>query len=117
MKKIKLDKKKLDINWKEGGRVTSNWCNYFLIEREDQHYLIEVANWKAFLVTIFLIPFILVVLLIFALHWCVEKVFDIINQPIRPSTATFSTLFSKNKVRTDLIEKHNLQRFKDCEQD
>lgn len=114
MKKIKLNKQKLNEKWKEGGRVASKWCNYYLIEKEDKHYLVEVANWKAYLVTLTLTPFILFVLVIVGLHWCVEKVFNSVNQPIQPAIATFSTLFTKDKVRTDWVKKENLHLFKDC---
>jgi len=52
MKKIKLNKQKLNEKWEEGGRVASRWCNYYLVEKDDNHYLIEVANWKAYLVSL-----------------------------------------------------------------
>lgn len=114
MKKIKLNKQKLNEKWKEGGRVASRWCNYYLIERDDKHYLVEVANWKAYLVTLLCSPFILFVLVIVGLHWCIEKVFNSVNQPIQPAIATFSTLLNKDKVRTDWVKKEDLHLFKDC---
>ena len=114
MKQIKLNKQKLNEKWKDGGRETSKWCNYYLIYKEDKYYLVEVANWKACLVTLLLTPFILFVVIIAGLHWCLGKFFNLIDQPIQPTIATFSTLFKKNKVRTDQVEKENLHRFKDC---
>lgn len=114
MKEIKLNKQKLNEKWKDGGRETSKWCNYYLICKEDKYYLVEVANWKAYLVTLLLTPFILFVVIIAGLHWCVEKVFNLINQPIHPTVATFSTLFTKEKVRTDWVKKQDLHMFKDC---
>ena len=114
MKKVKLNKQKLNETWKEGGRVASKWCNYYLIYKEDKYYLVEVANWKAYLVTLLLTPIIIFVFVVAGLHWFIEKVFNLINQPVQPSIASFSTLFSKSKVRTDWVKKEHLQNFKDC---
>ena len=114
MKKIKLNKQKLNEKWKEGGRVASMWCSYYLVEKEDKHYLIEEANWKAYLVTLLLTPIIIFVFVVAGLHWFIEKVFNLINQPVQPSVAVFSTLFRKSKVRTDWVKKEHLQNFKDC---
>lgn len=114
MKKIKLNKHKLNEKWKEGGRVASKWCNYYLIEKEDKHYLVEVANWKAYIVTLLLTPLIIFVVVVAGLHRFIEKVFNSIDKPIKPAIAAFSTLFRKSKVRTDCVEKENLHKFKDC---
>lgn len=114
MKKVKLNKQKLNEKWKEGGRVASKWCNYYLIYKEDKYYLVEVANWKAYLVTLLLTPIIIFVFVVAGLHWFIEKFFNLINQPVQPSIAAFSTLFSKSKVRTDWVKKEHLHNFKDC---
>ena len=42
------------------------------------------------------------------------KFFNLINQPVQPSIAAFSTLFTKSKVRTDWVKKEHLHNFKDC---
>ena len=39
-----------------------------------------------------------------------EKFFNLINQPVQPSIAVFSTLFRKSKVRTDLVKKEHLHK-------
>ena len=114
MKKIKLNKQKLNEKWKEGKRVASRWCNYYLVEKDNKHYLIEVANWKAYLVTLLLTPIIIFVFVVAGLHWSIEKVFNLINQPVQPAVAVFSTLFTKSKVRTDWVKKEHLHNFKDC---
>ena len=114
MKKIKLNKQKLNEKWKEGGRVTSRWCSYYLVEKDDKHYLVEEANWKAYLVTLLLTPIIIFVFVVAGLHLFIEKVFNLINQPVQPSIAAFSTLFRKSKVRTDLVNEEYLHNFKDC---
>ena len=114
MKKIKLNKQKLNEKWKEGGRVASCWCSYYLVEKEDKHYLVEEANWKAYLVTLLITPIIVFVFVVAGLHWFIEKVFNSINQPVQPSIVAFSTLFRKSKVRTDLVNEEYLHNFKDC---
>ena len=106
MKKIKLNKQKLKEKWKEGGRVASMWCNYYLVEKDDKYYLVEVANWRAYLATLLLTPIIIFVFAVAGLHWFIEKVFNLIDQPVQPSIAVFSTLFRKSKVRTDLVENY-----------
>lgn len=113
MSKIKLNKQKLNEKWKEGGRVASKWCNYYLICKEDNYYLVEVANWKAYLVTLLLTPIIIFVFVVAGLHWFIEKFFNLINQPVNPSIAAFSTLFRKSKVRTDWVKNEHLQDFED----
>ena len=101
MKKMKLNKQKLNGKWEEGGRVASRWCNYYLVEKDDKHYLIEVANWKAYLVSLVCSPLILV----FFIHWTINKVAERVDLSSTPVSKVLSTLFTKEKVRTDLVEK------------
>jgi hypothetical protein len=114
VKKIKLNKQKLNEKWKEGGRVASRWCSYYLVEKEDNHYLIEEANWKAYLVTLVCSPLILVLFVLSLIQWTFNKIaerFDISSTPV---STVLSTLFTKEKVRTDWVKKEHLQNFKDC---
>lgn len=113
MKKIKLNKKSLDGLWKDGGRKTSTWCNYYLVEKDDNYYLIEAANWKSYIATLLLSPLIVFIALVAALHWLVEKILliDKLRQPCEP---TMLTLFTKEKVRTDVVRKEDIKMFKNC---
>ena len=74
MKKLKLNKQKLNEKWKEGGRVASKWCDYYLVEKEDEHYLIEEANWKAYLVSLVCSPLILILFVLSLIQWTLNKI-------------------------------------------
>ena len=114
MKKIKLNKQKLDEKWKEGGRVTSRWCNYYLIEKGDMHYLIEAANWKAYLVTLLCSPLLIILFVLYALHWLILQIAERVDLSRTPTGKVITTLFTKDKVRTDWVKKKDLHLFKDC---
>ena len=114
MKKIKLNKQKLNEKWKEGGRVASRWCNYYLVEKDDKHYLIEVANWKAYLVSLVCSPLILILFVLSLIQWTINKIAERVDLSITPVNKVLSTLFTKEKVRTDWVKKKDLHNFKDC---
>ncbi len=114
MKKIKLNKQKLNEKWKEGGRVASRWCNYYLVEKDDKHYLIEVANWKAYLVSLVCSPLILILFVLSLIQLAINKVAERIDLSSTPVSKVLSTLFTKEKVRTDWVKKKDLHNFKDC---
>ena len=113
MKKIKLNKQKLNEKWKEGGRVASRWCNYYLVEKDDKHYLIEVANWKAYLVSLVCSPLILVLFILSLIQWSINKVAERVDLSSTPVSKVLSTLFTKEKVRTDWVKRKDLHNFKD----
>ena len=114
MKKIKLNKQKLNEKWKEGGRVASRWCNYYLVEKDDKHYLVEVANWKAYLVSLVCSPLILIIFVLSLIQWTLNKIAERVDLSSTPVSKVLSTLFTKEKVRTDWVKKEHLQNFKDC---
>lgn len=114
MKKIKLNKQKLNEKWKEGGRVASRWCNYYLVEKDDKHYLIEVANWKAYLVSLVCSPLILILFVLSLIQWTINKIAERVDLSSTPVSKVLSTLFTKEKVRTDWVKKKDLHNFKDC---
>lgn len=114
MKKIKLNKQKLNEKWKEGGRVASRWCNYYLVEKDDKHYLIEVANWKAYLISLVCSPLILILFVLSLIQWAINKVAERVDLSSTPVSKVLSTLFTKEKVRTDWVKKKDLHNFKDC---
>ena len=114
MKKIKLNKQKLNEKWKEGGRVASRWCNYYLVEEDDKHYLIEVANWKAYLVSLVCSPLILILFVLSLIQWTINKIAEQVDLSSTPVSKVLSTLFTKEKVRTDWVKKKDLHNFKDC---
>lgn len=113
MKKIKLNKQKLN-EFKEGGRVASRWCNYYLVEKDDKHYLIEVANWKAYLVSLVCSPLILILFVLSLIQWTINKIAERVDLSSTPVSKVLSTLFTKEKVRTDWVKKKDLHNFKDC---
>ena len=114
MEKIKLNKQKLNERWQEGGRVTNKWCNYYLVERDDKHYLIEVANWKAYLVSLVCSPLILILFVLSLIQWTINKIAERVDLSSTPVSKVLSTLFTKEKVRTDWVKKKDLHNFKDC---
>ena len=114
MKKIKLNKQKLNEKWKEGGRVANRWCNYYLLEKDDKHYLIEVANWKAYLVSLVCSPLILILFVLSLIQWTINKIAERVDLSSTPVSKVLSTLFTKEKVRTDWVKKKDLHNFKDC---
>ncbi len=114
MKKVKLNKQKLNEKWKEGGRVTSSWCDYYLVEKEDKHYLIEEANWKAYLVSLVCSPLILVLFVLSLIQWTLNKIAERVDISSTPVSKVLSTLFAEEKVRTDWVKKKDLHNFKDC---
>lgn len=114
MKKIKLNKQKLNVKWKEGGRVTSRWCDYYLVEKDDKHYLVEVANWKAYLISLVCSPLILILFVLSLIQWAINKVAERIDLSSTPVSKVLLTLFTKDKVRTDWVKKKELHNFKDC---
>lgn len=114
MKKIKLNKQKLNEKWKEGGRVASKWCNYYLIEKEDKHYLVEAANWKAYLIALICSPLLLILLILSAIQWLIDQLANRIDLSKTPVAKVMSTLFTDDKVRTDWVKKKDLHKFKDC---
>ena len=114
MKKIKLNKQKLNEKWKEGGRFTSRWCDYYLVEKDDKHYLIEVANWKAYLVSLVCSPLILILFVLSLIQWTINKIAERVDLSSTPVSKVLSTLFTKEKVRTDWVKKKDLHNFKDC---
>lgn len=114
MKKIKLNKQKLNEKWKEGGRVASRWCDYYLVEKDDKHYLVEVANWKAYLVSLVCSPLILILFVLSLIQWTINKVAERVDLSSTPVSKVLSTLFTKEKVRTDWVKKKDLHNFKDC---
>ena len=114
MKKVKLNKQKLNEKWEEGGRVASRWCNYYLVEKDDKHYLIEVANWKAYLVSLVCSPLILILFVLSLIQWTINKIAEQVDLSSTPVGKVLSTLFTKEKVRTDWVKKKDLHNFKDC---
>ena len=114
MNKVKLNKQKLNEKWKEGGRVASRWCNYYLVEKDDKHYLIEVANWKAYLVSLVCSPLILILFVLSLIQWTINKIAERVDLSSTPVSKVLSTLFTKEKVRTDWVKKKDLHNFKDC---
>ena len=114
MKKIKLNKQKLNEKWKEGGRVASRWCDYYLVEKDDKHYLVEVANWKAYLVSLVCSPLILILFVLSLIQWIITKVAERVDLSSTPVSKVLLTLFTKDKVRTDWVKKKDLHNFKDC---
>ena len=114
MKKIKLNKQKLNEKWKEGGRVASRWCNYYLVEKDDKLYLVEVANWKAYLVTLVCSPLILILFVLSLIQWAINKIAEQVDLSSTPVSKVLLTLFTKDKVRTDWVKKKDLHNFKDC---
>lgn len=114
MKKIKLNKQKLNEKWREGGRVASKWCDYYLLEKDDKHYLIEVANWKAYLVSLVCSPLILILFVLSLIQWTINKIAERVDLSPTPVSKVLSTLFTKEKVRTDWVKKKDLHNFKDC---
>ena len=114
MKKVKLNKQKLNEKWEEGGRVASRWCNYYLVEKDDKHYLIEVANWKAYLASLVCSPLILILFVLSLIQWTINKIAERVDLSSTPVSKVLSTLFTKEKVRTDWVKKKDLHNFKDC---
>jgi len=114
MKKVKLNKQKLNEKWEEGGRVASRWCNYYLVEKDDKHYLIEAANWKAYLVSLVCSPLILILFVLSLIQWTINKIAERVDLSSTPVSQVISTLFTKEKVRTDWVKKKDLHNFKDC---
>ena len=114
MKKIRLNKQKLNEKWKEGGRVASRWCDYYLVEKDDKHHLIEVANWKAYLVSLVCSPLILILFVLSLIQWTINKIAERVDLSSTPVSKVLSTLFTKEKVRTDWVKKKDLHNFKDC---
>lgn len=114
MKKIKLNKQKINEKWKEGGRVASRWCDYYLVEKDDKHYLIEVANWKAYLVSLVCSPLIIILFILSLIQWTINKIAERVDLSSTPVSKVLSTLFTKSKVRTDWVKKEDLHNFKDC---
>lgn len=114
MEKIKLNKQKLNEKWQEGGRVTNKWCNYYLVERDDKHYLIEVANWKAYLIALISSPLYFILFILSALLWIIERIAERVDLSETPFSKVLLTLFTKDKVRTDWVKKKELHNFKDC---
>ena len=114
MKKVKLNKQKLNEKWEEGGRVASRWCNYYLVEKDDKHYLIEVANWKAYLVSLVCSPLILILFVLSLIQWTINKIAERVDLSSTPVSEVLLTLFTKEKVRTDWVNEEHLQNFKDC---
>ena len=114
MKKVKLNKQKLNEKWEEGGRVASRWCNYYLVEKDDKHYLIEVANWKAYLVSLVCSPLILVLFVLSLIQWTINKIAEQVDLSSTPVSKVLSTLFTKESARTDWVKKEHLHNFKDC---
>lgn len=114
MEKIKLDKQKLNEKWQEGGRVTNKWCNYYLVERDDKHYLVEVANWKAYLIALISSPLYFILFILDALLWLIERIAERVDLSETPVSKVLLTLFTKEKVRTDWVKKEHLHNFKDC---
>lgn len=114
MKKVKLNKQKLNEKWEEGGRVASRWCDYYLVEKDDKHYLIEVANWKAYLVSLVCSPLIIILFILSLIQWTINKIAERVDLSSTPVSKVLSTLFTKEKVRTDWVKKEDLHNFKDC---
>ena len=114
MKKVKLNKQKLNEKWREGGIVASKWRDYYLLEKDDKHYLIEVANWKAYLVSLVCSPLILILFVLSLIQWTINKIAERVDLSSTPVSKVLSTLFTKEKVRTDWVKKKDLHNFKDC---
>lgn len=114
MKKVKLNKQKLNEKWREGGRVASKWCDYYLVEKDDKHYLVEVSNWKAYLVSLVCSPLILILFILSLIQWTINKIAERVDLSSTPVSKVLSTLFTKEKVRTDWVKKKDLHNFKDC---
>ena len=113
MNKVKLNRQKLNEKWKEGGRVVNKWCDYYLVEKYDKYYLIEVANWKAYLVSLVCSPLILVLFILSLIQLVIDKVAERVDISSTPVIKVLATLFTKEKVRTDWVEKEHLHDFED----
>ena len=98
MKKVKLNKQKLNEKWREGGRVASMWCNYYLVEKDDKHYLVEVANLEAYLVSLVCSPLILIIFVLSLIQWTLNKIAERVGISSTPVSKVLSTLFTKEKV-------------------
>ena len=105
MKKIKLNKQKLNEKWKEGGRVASRWCDFYLVEKDDKHYLIEVANWKAYLVSLVCSPLILILFVLSLIQWTINKIAERVDLSSTPVSKVLSTLFTKEKLNKNFAGK------------
>ena len=84
------------------------------MRKDDKHYLVEVANWKAYLVTLLCSPLLIILFVLYTLHWLILQIAERVDLSRTPIGVVITTLFTKDKVRTDLVKKENLHLFKDC---
>lgn len=109
----KLDKCLLNDKWSNGGRKTSKWCNYYLSEKDGMYYLVEKANFKAYFISILLSPVILLLVFLMLIYKALEMVITVIDLNATPVSEAYLSLFTKDKVRTDLIKKDEVSYLKD----
>lgn len=114
MIKRKLNKDKVAKAWEDGGRIPSKWCNVYLVNKLDSYYLVEQANWISYLVYLLALPVLLIVLLIVVLHKILESIVGWLETPIEPIAAAHMSLFTKEKYRTDIVRKYDLDRYNNC---
>lgn len=109
----KLDKDVLNIKWVNGGRKTSKWCNYYITKEDESYYLVEKANTFSYVVCVFLAPVIAVLLFLTLICKVVEVITNTVDLSSTPLANVYLTLFTKDKVRTDLIRQKELVLFDD----
>lgn len=109
----KLDKDILNIKWANGGRKTSKWCNYYVVKEGDSYYLVEKANILSYVVCVILAPVIAILLSLVLIYKVVEVIVSAVDLSRTPLANVYLTLFTKDKVRTDLIRQKELVLFDD----
>lgn len=109
----KLDKGMLETKWVNGGRKTSKWCNYYIVKEGDSYYLVEKANMLSYVVCVILAPVIAILLSLVLIYKVVEVIVSAVDLSRTPLANVYLTLFTKDKVRTDLIRQKELVLFDD----
>lgn len=109
----KLDKGMLEIKWANGGRKTSKWCNYYITKEGESYYLVEKANMLSYVVCVILAPVIAILLSLVLIYKVVEVIVSAVDLSRTPLANVYLTLFTKDKVRTDLIRQKELVLFDD----
>lgn len=109
----KLNKDMLNIEWANGGRKTSKWCNYYITKEGESYYLVEKANILSYIVCTALAPVIAILLFLVLIYKLVEVIVSAVDLSRTPLANVYLTLFTKDKVRTDLIRQKELALFDD----
>lgn len=109
----KLNKDMLNIKWANGGRKTSKWCNYYITKEGESYYLVEKANMLSYVVCATLAPVIVILLFLVLIYKVVEVIVSVVDLSRTPLANVYLTLFTTDKVRTDLIRQKELVLFDD----